>query len=375
MNEKNVEGSPKIGERSVVEKFAEPCLICGAPTTMLHLQVNACRACAAFFRRSTHVHKSYRCQKNKKACDITVKTIGKPLCRFCLYKKCLQIGMKINKSAKDQEEEETIEDPQPSSQNTSVIQHSSTSSNLEKEPINFEKIFQIINLVFEIRQPSPLDVMQNHTRIFSRILSNFLEQTKPQGELNGVGNINDTLRYRFLESYFIKIAQLLNQFQPFSALEVSDKQLLHKRFWQIFNLLERNYQTCQIYGNNLEDQRFVIDGFHVVDLNFTKKVEGQKLGADIFLLPFVEKVKHVLIPFKKANITLFELSYMCQIALWSCYDILGLTPSAQKLAEEMMNKTANDMHDYFIQELRMPYYATRQSQLFKIVHYAEVWIL
>uniref|UniRef100_A0AC34FJU2 Cytochrome P450 n=1 Tax=Panagrolaimus sp. ES5 TaxID=591445 RepID=A0AC34FJU2_9BILA len=62
---------------------------------------------------------------------------------------------------------------------------------------------------------------------------------------------------------------------------------------------------------------------------------------------------------------------MCQIALWSCYDILGLSEATLKIAEEMINKTANDMHEYFIQELRMPYYATRQSQLFKIVHYSE----
>uniref|UniRef100_A0AC34FS21 NR LBD domain-containing protein n=1 Tax=Panagrolaimus sp. ES5 TaxID=591445 RepID=A0AC34FS21_9BILA len=213
--------------------------------------------------------------------------------------------------------------------------------------------------------------MQNHTKDFSKILTNFIEQTKSKGELNGMEKFNDALRYQFLESYFIKIAQLLNQFRPFSALPLNDKLLLYKRFWQIFGTLERSFQTCQQYGNNIEDKRLVIDSFHVIDLNFTKQIEGLQTGTDVFFIPFIDKVKHVLIPFKKANITLFEFSYMCQIALWSCYDILGLSEATLKIAEEMINKTANDMHEYFIQELRMPYYATRQSQLFKIVHYSE----
>jgi nuclear factor 4 len=354
----------KVSERSIVEKCSEPCLICGVPTTMLHLQVNACRACAAFFRRSVHKHKSYRCQKNKGNCDITAKTIGKPLCRYCRYKKCLQIGMKINKT----KEEEFVEDPKPSAPAPSPFQKF---DNSDKYDVDFGKLFQTINLIFEARHPPLLDTVQNHTKDFCKILGNFIEQTKPQGDLNGVEKINDTLRYKFLESHFIKIAQLLNQFKPFSALEIGDKLLLYKRFWQLFFTLERSFQTCQKFGNNIEDKRLIIDSYHVVDLNFTKKIEGQQYGTDVFLLPFIDKVKHVLIPFKKTNITLFEFSYMCQIALWSCYDILGLKETTLKIAEEMINKTANDMHEYFIQELRMPYYATRQSQLFKIVHYSE----
>uniref|UniRef100_A0AC34G6A6 Nuclear receptor domain-containing protein n=1 Tax=Panagrolaimus sp. ES5 TaxID=591445 RepID=A0AC34G6A6_9BILA len=85
-------------KRSLANKTPEPCLVCGVPTSTLHLQVNVCYACAAFYRRSIHAHTTYRCQKNNCKCDLTVKTIGKPLCRLCRYNKCVEVGMIINKS-------------------------------------------------------------------------------------------------------------------------------------------------------------------------------------------------------------------------------------------------------------------------------------
>uniref|UniRef100_A0AC35FNC7 Nuclear receptor domain-containing protein n=1 Tax=Panagrolaimus sp. PS1159 TaxID=55785 RepID=A0AC35FNC7_9BILA len=56
------------------EKSAEPCLVCGMPTSTLNLQLNACRVCASFFRRYLTIFQSYCCHKNKGSCDITIKS-------------------------------------------------------------------------------------------------------------------------------------------------------------------------------------------------------------------------------------------------------------------------------------------------------------
>ena len=102
------------------------------------------------------------------------------------------------------------------------------------------------------------------------------------------------------------------------------QQLLHKKFWQVFQTLERCYQTCEYFGNDPNDIKQVLDFNTFIDLKVfqsdaPKPIMFQQPGSSVFLIPFVDKIKLLLQPFKKAKITLFEFAYMCQICLWSCY--------------------------------------------------------
>ncbi|CAI2352429.1 unnamed protein product [Caenorhabditis sp. 36 PRJEB53466] len=68
-----------------------PCSICGEVGNGIHFGAEACRACAAFFRRSVALNKGYRCRGNGK-CEI-VSTI-RCMCRSCRFGKCIAVGMK-----------------------------------------------------------------------------------------------------------------------------------------------------------------------------------------------------------------------------------------------------------------------------------------
>ncbi|ULT92571.1 hypothetical protein L3Y34_009979 [Caenorhabditis briggsae] len=68
-----------------------PCSVCGEVGNGIHFRAEACRACAAFFRRSVALHKEYRC-RGMGNCDI-LSTI-RCMCRACRYAKCLNVGMK-----------------------------------------------------------------------------------------------------------------------------------------------------------------------------------------------------------------------------------------------------------------------------------------
>lgn len=46
------------------------CHICGAPSNGMHFGIEACRACAAFFRRTVSCKRGYICQE-KNDCEIS----------------------------------------------------------------------------------------------------------------------------------------------------------------------------------------------------------------------------------------------------------------------------------------------------------------
>uniref|UniRef100_A0A1I8AW21 Nuclear receptor domain-containing protein n=1 Tax=Steinernema glaseri TaxID=37863 RepID=A0A1I8AW21_9BILA len=69
------------------------CLVCGDHSDGQHFGISACRACAAFFRRSTVSGKEYTCRFSN-CCQI-----GKDvrcMCRACRLRKCREKGMKAN---------------------------------------------------------------------------------------------------------------------------------------------------------------------------------------------------------------------------------------------------------------------------------------
>lgn len=67
------------------------CKVCLEPAHGVHFGVASCRACAAFFRRTTVLGKKYSCrQKNEQCATSNEERFN---CRFCRYQKCLLSGM------------------------------------------------------------------------------------------------------------------------------------------------------------------------------------------------------------------------------------------------------------------------------------------
>ncbi|TKR82002.1 hypothetical protein L596_015788 [Steinernema carpocapsae] len=72
--------------------MSSECLVCSDHSDGQHFGIFACRACAAFFRRSTVSGKIYKCRFSNR-CEI-----GKDvrcMCRACRLKKCLKMGMNV----------------------------------------------------------------------------------------------------------------------------------------------------------------------------------------------------------------------------------------------------------------------------------------
>uniref|UniRef100_A0AC35EYL4 Uncharacterized protein n=1 Tax=Panagrolaimus sp. PS1159 TaxID=55785 RepID=A0AC35EYL4_9BILA len=344
------------------KKIFEPCLVCGTSTTGVHFQVNCCRACSAFFRRSVRSKISYRCQRGVGSCDVTIRSIGKAPCRFCRLKKCVQVGMRIQKDEKEKGIEEKT---------TNAL--TPINSNNNRDVTRVGKVHEKIKMRKGLAIAVEANI--NLTKSFGESLSKLLEFSKPKAPLSVLTDFSDEKKNEHFEIFLIKIAEMLSQFEYFAALEVEEKFLLFKRFWQIFHILERCYQSALHFGDSdLDDTRVCIGSEYYVNLSTASKSflsDERRQDGNIFVLPFFDKLLLLLRPFKKASITLFEFAYICQITLWSCYDIVELNLSTQKLAEDLIGRVSGDLHEYFVREMRMVNYAARQAELFRLVQIAE----
>ncbi|CAJ0575762.1 unnamed protein product, partial [Mesorhabditis spiculigera] len=90
-----------------------------------HFGVEACRACAAFFRRCITLPKPYNCTQKSNRCRIHK---GTRICRKCRLDKCRRLGMATesvqNRPAEQESLPETAEEPKQTAEKISTIQPS-----------------------------------------------------------------------------------------------------------------------------------------------------------------------------------------------------------------------------------------------------------
>ena len=124
-------------------------------------------------------------------------------------------------------------------------------------------------------------------------------------------------------------------------------------------------------------------------IDFSKLSESQYYATQLaeedctpFLIPQFQKAAFGLKRFKKYNPTFVEFAYMCQMMLWSTFgkwlseiseikfefsEIPQLEDSTHRLAESIQTRISEDLHNYYINNLRLESYATRQAKLNRMV--------
>ncbi|GMR33062.1 hypothetical protein PMAYCL1PPCAC_03257, partial [Pristionchus mayeri] len=76
------------------------CLVCSVSIRETHLGINACRACALFFKRTRRTQRAYTCRRGTGKC---VFRKHEPFsCKKCRFERCLTIGMDNTKEDKDE---------------------------------------------------------------------------------------------------------------------------------------------------------------------------------------------------------------------------------------------------------------------------------
>ncbi|KAH7723956.1 CRE-NHR-53 protein [Aphelenchoides avenae] len=89
----SMDSSPSPTERT--PSVSAECLVCGGPAVHKHFgNALSCNSCCAFFRRTVSMNKNYVC-KARKNCALRFDA-EKQMCKFCRFRKCLDVGMQIS---------------------------------------------------------------------------------------------------------------------------------------------------------------------------------------------------------------------------------------------------------------------------------------
>ncbi|CAB3401079.1 unnamed protein product [Caenorhabditis bovis] len=281
-----------------------PCSICGEAGDGAHFGAEACRACAAFFRRSVALNKNYVCRASG---NCVIQSNVRCMCRSCRYTKCLAVGMRKSAVQKNREVNEksvmtTMESKFSYLMNTFPMEIDLAPENngmylLTKLNKNYEKMNTIRRVIHH------------------RNGNNLFVNPKPRALHYKEANIIHTKEIKLVLDW------LTNSYPEFEALPIDQKKLLYKNFFLPFMILESGYHCC--FNDNTD--LIILPSGDYIDTTrpetfYSAEKEHILITSEdairIFKPSFDIYRKNVLEPMRSQKVDNFEFFTLCSLVLW-----------------------------------------------------------
>uniref|UniRef100_A0AC35TYU4 Nuclear receptor domain-containing protein n=1 Tax=Rhabditophanes sp. KR3021 TaxID=114890 RepID=A0AC35TYU4_9BILA len=393
----------------------DECLCCGfkGKGVGVHFQVNACRGCSGFYKRSVTLGLQFRCRRGNYQCEIKS---GTKMCRFCRLQKCTKAGMTLRTKISganggvDQHlvNENTLtpttssastafenkQSYEPNIDNTaSVIRppcslsSKCTSSNLSESPSpQFKKFHEECNrainavkstfaghlLSLNIYNPTfTLTCLQRMTICLQEYFPKW--GMKPKEEII----INEPIKFgdfvTFKQKGFLMQSQLLMSLPEFSGLCYEEKILVFRIFWPRFSHISNVELALQVFGNDNPDCMFIIKediAFRIAEDNVypTHFFEDVPDAKNKFMKPSFEFfINNLFRPIKKLKLEKIEFSFLVLQMLWSHKKRDGLSENTIYLMEKIIQLASTELHNYYVYEKGLDNYSWRLVEITKLL--------
>ncbi|KAI6174881.1 hypothetical protein M3Y97_00970600 [Aphelenchoides bicaudatus] len=371
---------------------AEPlrCKICGENADGQHFGADACRACAAFYRRTVARNLKYVCRFNNQ-CEISQSY--RCMCRSCRLTKCEAVGMKkeavqqsrvpagpilngkstrskhrhseqgnnnFNKLASPQSSASSNYDVNASTSgelpqwNSYTPQESPTTASISQKLKSLQAIIEKSKKTIII-DPSTLPI--NYPNL-TKMLYGYEElQRLRDVQFCRATDLGGVSTRTFVEKEFLdmanyvnmmyaevaNVAEMLNLFHGFNDLSNSDKLVLFKNFWIHFTILERCFDTYRVLGPNQEDNRMVFSDGSIVNVMIEERVKADHVtDANMIktrqlyslLRPWFRLAAELLCPIvKQLQPSPLEMAFCYGIMFYGCEDQLSPLYSDTRTSE------------------------------------------
>ncbi|GMR59896.1 hypothetical protein PMAYCL1PPCAC_30091, partial [Pristionchus mayeri] len=396
------------------------CVVCAHPAHGLHFGVLSCRACAAFYRRTVVLSKQYACRRANKTCAINKEE--RYLCRYCRYQRCLQVGMQADNVQwnRDKVLSERMkaqaaaripgQEPPPL---TPAAQHRYGFDRKSPDEVHNE-FFPVIRFFKKpdsnsgFSHPSnAANLLLDISHVIVRVASIFenpplmpdlgIRMTLMQRMLVGLqhlrrnqnmkpeirSSISSSLCKSAWERQLFSIAEWAMHCEEFALLPGDQKLAVYKGSWAPFFRLERFHMTVSIFGRALMEKGFdksmvlVMDDdiavdFLRTDFDFSFITDYDQDNIKSMFQPFCTRLfLEVARPMIELQITDNELVYMLGQLMWHLEGKVGISSETRAISESFRARISNELHDYYVYELKMNNYAARLMKLMGIVNDVE----
>ncbi|CAI5450049.1 unnamed protein product [Caenorhabditis angaria] len=284
-----------------------PCSVCGEVGNGIHFGAEACRACAAFFRRSVALSKTYRCRGNN-ACEI-VSTV-RCMCRSCRFAKCQKVGMRKEAVQKFRDaygkRGSDVESPSTSVQ---VTQSQSSPCGSVSEDTGGMPVLTILQNNYARLQSVRRIV--HHTETDDSVFTT--RQAKPvtYKEANRVNSKECDLVADWI----------INSYPGFNDLPRDQKKILFRNFFLPFVILEGGHFACIHNRNDI----IILASGDYIDCNrpetFYYDPEGSQLMSSedavrMFASSFSNYRRNVTDPMLRDAVDEHEFFALCSLVLF-----------------------------------------------------------
>ncbi|CAI5453072.1 unnamed protein product [Caenorhabditis angaria] len=263
------------------------CKVCHESADGLHFGAPACRACAAFFRRTVQLNKKHSCAKNSQ-CYILSNI--RNMCRSCRYGKCLSVGMKTSAVQQKRDQlgkREALRNIQNS--------HDDAAETPKPEPV-LDRIFQAYKQLEESRKTV-------HNRKDNQIPKAICwEQIKDL----------------FANEMSIVYTFLCKSFPGYATCPPDAKRAMFKNFFLPFTLIESSYLS---YINDKPDIMIMPSGDFIDLLNFESYYNGEyekftkDQASSIFHNQFGMMKNSITFPLMAEKVDIYEFLFLISMLL------------------------------------------------------------
>nr|CDJ81529.1 Zinc finger and Nuclear hormone receptor domain containing protein [Haemonchus contortus] len=415
----------KTGRRALKTPVHGDCQICGQPGHGSHFGVLACRACAAFFRRTVVMNRQYSCRRANGSCQISKDE--RYLCRLCRYNKCLALGMtpdnvqwnrdvlsttvegrKSKKSISSIDSDIGNDDYVPQgglSQGISSTVEASTSSTKPKtdndtgfKPIQKDgNVFSHDSFMKDIGSRVVFDISPIMAKL-RNVLSEFkADKSAPDeplmrmqhalirhrrtqrsaADLKKVNSLSMADMMMFWEVQVYAIAEWMMYCEEFAELPLEQKVIIFKNAWMIWRRFERITMSVELFG-----WRALHEKMYSLTDEVAIKMDSLKFDVSLFTDYDPEYIYRMLQPFSgrlldevtKSCLEIcldpIEIVYILCTLVWHV-DGKPVSRETQTVAENYLERISDSLHNYYTNVTKTPNYAGRLIKIMSIAHCIE----
>uniref|UniRef100_A0A1I7T6N5 Nuclear receptor domain-containing protein n=1 Tax=Caenorhabditis tropicalis TaxID=1561998 RepID=A0A1I7T6N5_9PELO len=357
---------------------SKPCKVCGQGTDgKRHYGAWVCRACAAFFRRSMILKNTKKCRENGK-CDFMKN--GFFTCKYCRLQKCLRVGMSPTKFVIDEQNQNALAATIPTSMDvfcgrSNLIifcapQLSPTSSPFASK--NYIDLHYVIAEAQKILDEGPETPIQSEKRLKKLALG--LEPIL-KSKVSVSPNIkkygkDEALAH--MEYDILAVSKWFSHFDEFHQLPKTIQIQMIKAVWSVWWKLARLVSTTITINKcfdksevkRMKNDQLLYNFDQDIDMSWLSKytVEELKFFIDINTEYRMDELTRLMLDLDPSDV---ELSFMLGQL---CFHYVGKRFQGEilQVADKFQEILADDLHDYYINQMKRHNYSKRLASMMKI---------